>query len=103
MLQQLYIPPTAKGDIENGLVRVLGGKDVYSFEADGSDTNKLATLVIALRQEILSAGLEIDVFNLDDPELVVHEDINKLVYDTLTCMVKPDSVADGFLATAQWY
>ncbi|KAK3253681.1 hypothetical protein CYMTET_37077 [Cymbomonas tetramitiformis] len=75
---------------------VLGGEEVY-FEADGGDTDKLARLVIALRQEILSAGLEIDVFNFDDPELVVHEDVNKLVYGTLTYMVKPDSVADGFL------
>ncbi|KAK3272830.1 hypothetical protein CYMTET_18897 [Cymbomonas tetramitiformis] len=33
-----------------------------------SDTEKLARLVIARRQEILSAGLEIDVFNFDDPE-----------------------------------
>ncbi|KAK3240764.1 hypothetical protein CYMTET_49415 [Cymbomonas tetramitiformis] len=64
---------------------VLGGKDVY-FEADGNDTEKLARLVIALRQEILSAGLEIDVFNFDDPEKMVHEDITKLVYDTLIYM-----------------
>ncbi|KAK3258182.1 hypothetical protein CYMTET_32764 [Cymbomonas tetramitiformis] len=63
----------------------------------GSDTEKLARLVIALRQEILSSGLEIDVFNFNYPEKAVHEDINKLVYDTLTYMVKPDSVADGFL------
>ncbi|KAK3282027.1 hypothetical protein CYMTET_10214, partial [Cymbomonas tetramitiformis] len=74
---------------------VLGGKEVY-FEADGSDTDKLAMLVIALHQKILSAGPEIDVFNFDHPELVVHEDVNKLVCDTLTYMVKPDSVADGF-------
>ncbi|KAK3250663.1 hypothetical protein CYMTET_39982 [Cymbomonas tetramitiformis] len=38
--------------------------------------------------DILSAGLENDVFNFDDPELVVHEDINKLVYDTLTYDVR---------------
>ncbi|KAK3270870.1 hypothetical protein CYMTET_20750 [Cymbomonas tetramitiformis] len=74
---------------------VLGGKEAY-FEADGSDTEKLARLVIAMRQEVLSAGLEIDVFNFDDPEKVVHEDVNKLVYDTFTYMVKPDAVADGF-------
>ncbi|KAK3272696.1 hypothetical protein CYMTET_19023 [Cymbomonas tetramitiformis] len=75
---------------------VLGGKDVY-FAADGEDIDKLTRLVLTLRHEILSVGLDIDAFNFDDPALGVHEDVNKLMHGTLTYMAKPDSVAEGFL------
>ncbi|KAK3243298.1 hypothetical protein CYMTET_47038 [Cymbomonas tetramitiformis] len=57
---------------------VLGGKEAYSA-ADNEDIDKLARLVLALRQEILSAGFEIDAFNFEDPALRVHEDANRLV------------------------
>ncbi|KAK3239135.1 hypothetical protein CYMTET_50917, partial [Cymbomonas tetramitiformis] len=47
--------------------------------------------------EIITAGLDSDVFDLDDPTLVVHRSINELVYDTLGYIVEPDSVAYGYL------
>ncbi|KAK3245952.1 hypothetical protein CYMTET_44498 [Cymbomonas tetramitiformis] len=74
---------------------ILGGADVY-FEATYADIDKLAKLVINVKQDIQSAGLtSTDVFEFDDPTLRVHEDINRLVYDSLTYLVKPDSTADG--------
>ncbi|KAK3250062.1 hypothetical protein CYMTET_40562 [Cymbomonas tetramitiformis] len=37
------------------------------------------------------------LFDFDDPTLIVHENITKLVYDTLACIVEPDSSGDDFL------
>ncbi|KAK3270320.1 hypothetical protein CYMTET_21277 [Cymbomonas tetramitiformis] len=68
------------------------------FVADYTGIDKFAKLVIGVKQAILSVGPEVDVFDFDDPTLhAVHEEINKLVYDTLPYLVKPDSTVDGWL------
>ncbi|KAK3254418.1 hypothetical protein CYMTET_36365 [Cymbomonas tetramitiformis] len=55
------------------------------------------TVIVALKAEINTAGLDSDVFNLDEPTLVIHRAVNELVYDTLAYIVEPDSVAYGYL------
>ncbi|KAK3274103.1 hypothetical protein CYMTET_17698 [Cymbomonas tetramitiformis] len=48
------------------------------------DVSKLTKIVVALKAEIVTAGLEPDVFDLDSPTLGVQRVVNELVYDTLT-------------------
>ncbi|KAK3285480.1 hypothetical protein CYMTET_6912 [Cymbomonas tetramitiformis] len=69
----------------------LGGE---YFDAS-DDVSKLAKVIVALKAQILTAGLDPDVFDMDEPTLVVHPCINELVYDTLGYIVEPDSVAYG--------
>ncbi|KAK3276503.1 hypothetical protein CYMTET_15422 [Cymbomonas tetramitiformis] len=71
----------------------LGGE---YFDAS-DDVSKLAKIIVALKVEIVTAGLDSDAFDLDDPTLVVHRSINELVYDTLGYIVELDSVAYGYL------
>ncbi|KAK3249885.1 hypothetical protein CYMTET_40708 [Cymbomonas tetramitiformis] len=46
---------------------VRGGKGGKRFTADG-DVDILASLVVAIKNEFESAGLDMTVFNLDDPD-----------------------------------
>ncbi|KAK3241212.1 hypothetical protein CYMTET_49001 [Cymbomonas tetramitiformis] len=54
-------------------------------------------MVIAIKSEMSTAGLCCDVFDLDNPTLGVRRAINELLYDTLTYVIEPDSVAYGYL------
>ncbi|KAK3263756.1 hypothetical protein CYMTET_27461 [Cymbomonas tetramitiformis] len=71
----------------------LGG----DYFGDATDVSKLAKVVIAIKSEISTAGLSCDVFDLDNPTLGVQRAINELLYDTLTYVVEPASVAYGYL------
>ncbi|KAK3234086.1 hypothetical protein CYMTET_55652 [Cymbomonas tetramitiformis] len=65
---------------------------------DASDNvSKLAKIIVALKAEIVTAGLDPDVFDMDNPALVVHRSVNELVYDTLGYIVEPYSMAYGYL------
>ncbi|KAK3279171.1 hypothetical protein CYMTET_12934 [Cymbomonas tetramitiformis] len=73
----------------------LGGKDQY-FEA-GKDSEKLSKIVVVLKNEFNSAGLELSSFDLDDLTKAVIPRVNELLCDTLACIVKTDSAAEHFL------
>ncbi|KAK3264584.1 hypothetical protein CYMTET_26687 [Cymbomonas tetramitiformis] len=64
------------------------------------DVSKLAKIVVDLKAEIVTAGLEPGVFDLDNPTVLDGGATCRertLVYDTLTYIVEPDSVAYGYL------
>ncbi|KAK3239536.1 hypothetical protein CYMTET_50540 [Cymbomonas tetramitiformis] len=70
---------------------------------DSTEVSKLAKVIVAIKSEIVTAGLENDVFNLDNPALGgVQRFVNELVYDTLTTYIaKPSAtVAYGYLVRA---
>ncbi|KAK3246712.1 hypothetical protein CYMTET_43760 [Cymbomonas tetramitiformis] len=71
----------------------LGG----DYFGDATDVSKLAKMVIAIKSEMSTTGLNCDVFDLDNPTLGVQRTINQLLYDTLTYVIEPDSVAYGYL------
>ncbi|KAK3269289.1 hypothetical protein CYMTET_22265 [Cymbomonas tetramitiformis] len=71
----------------------LGG----DYFGDSTDVSKLAKMVIAIKSEMSTAGLCCDVFALDNPTLGVQRVINELLYNTLTYVIEPDSVAYGYL------
>ncbi|KAK3235899.1 hypothetical protein CYMTET_53930 [Cymbomonas tetramitiformis] len=68
-----------------------------SYFDDSTDVSKLANVIAALRSELATAGLDCDVFDLDHPNLGVQRFVNELVYDTLTYIVEPGTVAYGYL------
>ncbi|KAK3247214.1 hypothetical protein CYMTET_43272 [Cymbomonas tetramitiformis] len=54
-------------------------------------------VIVALKSEIATASLDTDVFDFDHRNLGVQRFVNELVYDTLTYIVEPDTVAYGYL------
>ncbi|KAK3237582.1 hypothetical protein CYMTET_52354 [Cymbomonas tetramitiformis] len=73
----------------------LGGKDQY-FEA-AKDSEKLFKIVVVLKNEFSSAGLDLSSFEFDDLAKGVIPKVNELLYDTLAYIVKSDSAAEHFL------
>ncbi|KAK3269779.1 hypothetical protein CYMTET_21794 [Cymbomonas tetramitiformis] len=55
-----------------------------SYFDDSTDVSKLAKVIVALRSELATAGLDCDVFDLDQPNLGVQRFVNELVHDTLS-------------------
>ncbi|KAK3239518.1 hypothetical protein CYMTET_50562 [Cymbomonas tetramitiformis] len=72
----------------------LGGKDPY-FEA-AKYSEKLSKIVVVLKNEFSSAGLDLSSFDLDDLVKAVIPKVNELLYDTLAYVVKTDSAAEHF-------
>ncbi|KAK3237084.1 hypothetical protein CYMTET_52810 [Cymbomonas tetramitiformis] len=59
----------------------LGGTDQY-FEA-AKDSEKLSKIVVVLKNEFSSAGLDLSSFDFDDLTKAVIPKVNELLYDTL--------------------
>ncbi|KAK3239310.1 hypothetical protein CYMTET_50754 [Cymbomonas tetramitiformis] len=73
----------------------VGGKDVrFTTEAD---VDKLAKIVVILKNEFGSAGLDLASFDLDDLDKKDIEKVNELLYDTLTHIVAANSPVYDFL------
>ncbi|KAK3279518.1 hypothetical protein CYMTET_12613 [Cymbomonas tetramitiformis] len=70
------------------------------YSGDAIDVSKLAKVIVALMSELTTASLGIDVFDLDHPTPGAQRFVNELVYDTLTYIIKPDTVAYGYLLGA---
>ncbi|KAK3246195.1 hypothetical protein CYMTET_44258 [Cymbomonas tetramitiformis] len=66
----------------------VGGKENY-FEATG-DSDKLAKIVVVLKNELGSAGLDLAPFAFDDPSKEVIGKVNELLYDSLAYIVKEE-------------
>ncbi|KAK3269408.1 hypothetical protein CYMTET_22149 [Cymbomonas tetramitiformis] len=81
----------AKGICED----ILGSKKHYYRGTD--DTDRLSELVVQLRTEFQSAGLDLAPFDLDDPTSLVIEKVNGLLYDVLALVVERNSVAGTWL------
>ncbi|KAK3249105.1 hypothetical protein CYMTET_41455 [Cymbomonas tetramitiformis] len=65
------------------------------FEAVPKDIDKLGKLVVALRTEFQSAGLDVSSFDFENPTRVI-EAVNELVYDTLAELIESGSHAEMF-------
>ncbi|KAK3284989.1 hypothetical protein CYMTET_7378, partial [Cymbomonas tetramitiformis] len=74
---------------------ILGSKKHHYRGTD--DTDRLSELVVQLRTEFESAGLDLAPFDLDDPTSLVIEKVNGLLYDVLALVVERNSVADTWL------
>ncbi|KAK3239598.1 hypothetical protein CYMTET_50486 [Cymbomonas tetramitiformis] len=74
---------------------ILGSKKHHYRGTD--DTDRLSELVVQLRTEFESAGLDLTPFDLDDPASLVIEKVNGLLYDVLALVVERNSVADTWL------
>ncbi|KAK3242087.1 hypothetical protein CYMTET_48204 [Cymbomonas tetramitiformis] len=74
---------------------ILGSKKHHYRGTD--DTDRLSELVVQLRTEFESAGLDLTPFDLDDPTSLVIEKVNGLLYDVLALVVERNSVADTWL------
>ncbi|KAK3279897.1 hypothetical protein CYMTET_12239 [Cymbomonas tetramitiformis] len=59
--------------------------------------SNVSKIVVVLKNEFGSAGLDLVSFALDDPTKEVIEQVNELLYDTLAYIVKGDSPAEHFL------
>ncbi|KAK3236194.1 hypothetical protein CYMTET_53649 [Cymbomonas tetramitiformis] len=68
-----------------------------SYFDDSADVSKLAKVIVVLRSELATAGLDCDVSDTVHPNLGVQRFVNELVYDTLTYITEPDTVAYGYL------
>ncbi|KAK3252794.1 hypothetical protein CYMTET_37928 [Cymbomonas tetramitiformis] len=73
----------------------LGGKDQF-FEA-AKDSEKLSKIVVVLKNEFRSAGLDLSSFDFDDLTKAAIPKVDELLYDTLAYIVKTDSAAEHFL------
>ncbi|KAK3233424.1 hypothetical protein CYMTET_56285 [Cymbomonas tetramitiformis] len=74
----------------------LGGKDQY-FEA-AKDSEKLSKIVVVLKNEFSSAGLDLSSFDLNDLAKAIIPKVGELLYDTIAYIVKTtDSAAGHFL------
>ncbi|KAK3241206.1 hypothetical protein CYMTET_49012 [Cymbomonas tetramitiformis] len=74
---------------------ILGSKKHHYRGTD--DADRLSELVVQLRTEFQSAGLDLTPFDLDDPTSLVVEKVNGLLYDVLALVVERNSVADTWL------
>ncbi|KAK3244286.1 hypothetical protein CYMTET_46096 [Cymbomonas tetramitiformis] len=74
---------------------VLGDKN-KRFEAVPKDIDKLGKLVVALKTEFLSAGLDVSSFEFEHGPTRVIEAVNELVYDTLSELIESGSQAEMF-------
>ncbi|KAK3252470.1 hypothetical protein CYMTET_38233 [Cymbomonas tetramitiformis] len=74
---------------------ILGSKKHHYRGTD--DADRLSELVVQLRTEFQSAGLDLTPFDLDDPTSLVIEKVNGLLYDVLALVVERNSVADTWL------
>ncbi|KAK3278624.1 hypothetical protein CYMTET_13445 [Cymbomonas tetramitiformis] len=75
---------------------VLGGKD-KRLTASGN-LYMLPGLVVAIKNEFDSVGLDMAVFNLDNPTVAGIPCLNELLYyDVLKCIIKRNSVAHTML------
>ncbi|KAK3250779.1 hypothetical protein CYMTET_39855 [Cymbomonas tetramitiformis] len=75
---------------------ILGSKKHRYRGTD--DADRLSELVVQLRTEFQSAGLDLAPFDVDDPTSLVIEKVNGLLYDVLALLVvERNSVADTWL------
>ncbi|KAK3272850.1 hypothetical protein CYMTET_18882 [Cymbomonas tetramitiformis] len=74
---------------------ILGSKKHHYRGTD--DTDRLSELVVQLRTEFESAGLDLAPFDLDDPTSLVIGKVNGLLYDVLALVVERNSVVDTWL------
>ncbi|KAK3285226.1 hypothetical protein CYMTET_7156 [Cymbomonas tetramitiformis] len=83
-------------------MRTSRRKLLKEFDLDASIRllDELADVIVALKSELKSDSQETDVFDLDHPTQGVQRFVNELVYDTLTYIIKPDTVAYGYLLGA---
>ncbi|KAK3273741.1 hypothetical protein CYMTET_18033 [Cymbomonas tetramitiformis] len=66
------------------------------FEA-AKDSEKLSKILVVLKNEFSSAGLDLSSFDLDDLAKAVISKVNELLYDSLAYIVGTDSAAEHFL------
>ena len=71
---------------------VLGGKHVR-FRARESDKGRIGDLVRRLRREFEKAKLGIDVFEFNDQHTRVHPAVNQFLYDVVSLVMEPASLA----------
>ncbi|KAK3270120.1 hypothetical protein CYMTET_21460 [Cymbomonas tetramitiformis] len=78
---------------------VLGGKRV-KFSGKSKDGDTLGKLIMLLKTEFSTVGLDLALFYFDDPNKEVIPLVHELVYDVFSEVVEVDSAADRFfLAT----
>ncbi|KAK3284258.1 hypothetical protein CYMTET_8086 [Cymbomonas tetramitiformis] len=76
----------------------LGGKQERLGDAD--DAAKLARLVLAVRTEFVSAGLDETFFDLGDLAVRVDAKVKSLQYEVRASVIEKDSMAEMFLLGA---
>ncbi|KAK3284529.1 hypothetical protein CYMTET_7825 [Cymbomonas tetramitiformis] len=74
---------------------ILGDKKHYF--SGTADANLLSDVVVQLRTEFESAGLELASFDLDDPQALVVGKVNALLYDVLALIIEKHSNAHVWL------
>ena len=75
---------------------VLGDKDTR-FKGDDEDAYLLGDLLEALGAEFETVGLDLGVFDISDPTLLVHPKVNAFLYDVLGRIIASHSAAYGYL------
>ncbi|KAK3250962.1 hypothetical protein CYMTET_39685 [Cymbomonas tetramitiformis] len=73
---------------------VLGDKN-KRFETVPKDIDKLGKVVVALKTEFMSAGLDVSSFDFEHPTRII-EAVSELVYDTLAELIESGSQAEMF-------
>ncbi|KAK3281473.1 hypothetical protein CYMTET_10740 [Cymbomonas tetramitiformis] len=71
---------------------VLGGKHVR-FRARESDKGRIGDLIRRLRREFEKARLGVDVFDFNDQATRVHPAVNQFLFDVVSLVVEPGSLA----------
>ncbi len=89
---KLYDDDTDKTIAKEIRSDVLGGKHVR-FRARESDKGRIGDLVRRLRREFEKAKLGIDVFEFNDQHTRVHPAVNQFLYDVVSLVVEPASLA----------
>ncbi|KAK3240910.1 hypothetical protein CYMTET_49285 [Cymbomonas tetramitiformis] len=74
---------------------ILGDKKHYF--SGTTDADLLSDVVVQLRTEFASAGLELASFDLDDPQALVVGKVNALLYDVLGLIIERHSNAHVWL------
>ncbi|KAK3270203.1 hypothetical protein CYMTET_21386 [Cymbomonas tetramitiformis] len=80
-------------------VQVRAWGEGVRFSAE-DDTDKLAKIVTALKNDFDANGLGLEVFDLSDTTREVHPAVNGVLYDTLAHIVAEGSAAEMFLEGA---
>jgi len=71
---------------------VLGGKHVR-FRAKESDKGRIGDLIRRLKREFEKARLGVDVFDFNDQHVRIHPAVNQFLYDVVSLVVEPSSLA----------
>ncbi|KAK3251150.1 hypothetical protein CYMTET_39502 [Cymbomonas tetramitiformis] len=71
---------------------VLGGKHVR-FRAKESDKGRIGDLIRRQKREFEKARLGVEVFDFNDQHVRVHPAVNQFLYDVVSLVVEPSSLA----------